>query len=229
MKCCSFIIALVFVQVLFSCSTDKNGSKTENSPPPIVEKSQENSDLPVKPKHLYLHNDSICVIADKSIYCIKRDMTIDYKHSYAGIYEILGDSIKKSYSLAINNLIYFTTYADGSIGHKGYLYVFDRNKRTLVTDRDFKHNYLYSFWGMFIIDRKTNKIFSINPGWYDEKTVPVVAASMYAVKGAKFKFYKFIYQQFNNVQQDSNIVKFYHKSLVNNGKNGFMLPERWWK
>ena len=128
----------------------------------------------------------------------------------------------------MNNLIYFTTYGDG-IGHKGYLYVFDPNKKKLVREMEFKHNYLYSFWGMFVIDRKTNKIFSVNPGWYDQQTVPIVAASMYSIKGGNFKLHKLVYDRLDHIQQDTTIVRFYHKSLADNAKHGLLFPKEGWK
>jgi hypothetical protein len=217
------LFAMVLVNGLWSCSGDRH-PKTDSLSVTIPKTGNSHPSL----KYLYAKDDSICIVAGKKTYCIKRDTTIFYKNSYAGIYEIVRDSIKKSYSLAVNNLIYFTTYADG-VGYKGYLYIYNPKSKKLAREPDFNHNYLFSSWGIFIIDRNTNKIFSINPSSFDQKTMPIVAASMYSVSGGNFKLCKIIYDRLNNVEEDTSIMKLYRRSLADNGKHGLLFPDDSWK
>ena len=180
-------------------------------------------------EHLYLKNDSLYIVADKKVYAIAKDTSINYKNPFAAIYQIGKDSITRSYSLVLNNLVYFTTYEDLGQGYRANLYVFDAKTHRLVYNQAFKHYYLYSSAAIFIIDRNNNKIFSIGkPGWYERKQTLVTSASMYSAYGSHFKFYKNIYEGGDKTDRTA-LMKFYHHSLTNNAKRGLTLPENWWK
>jgi len=222
---------LTLALTLVSCSNSHDSSKSIA----LVVKPVKNSkklkihDPLAAPKNLYLKNDSAFIIIDKTTYCIPKAESIDFKNSFPAIYEINKDSIKKSDGLDLHRFIYFTTYDDVGMGYRGYLYVFDTRKKILIKDRQFKHNYLYSSAAIFVIDRRTNKIFSIDkPGWYDKKNTAIVSASMYSIAGNKFKFFKNIYDSCGDAE-DTSIIRFYRRSLMNNGKHGKVLPENWWK
>ena len=129
-----------------------------------------------------------------------------------------------------NNLIFFTTYYDVGMGYRGFLFVFDINKKRLVRDGDFKKNYLFSAQGVFFIDTVTNKIFTINkPDWYRHPKIGfTTSASMYAIRDDHFKYLKAIYE-IGELYEDSSLTKFYQRSLSNNGKRGKIVPVSWQK
>jgi hypothetical protein len=181
-----------------------------------------------KNKVLYLKNDSICIVVDKKTYKMPRDTDIICDSSFAGIYEVGKDSIKKSRVLMHNNLIFFTTYYDVGMGNRGFLFVLDINKKRLVRDDNLKEKYLYSGVGVIFIDTVTNTIFTIEkPDWYEHPKIGFTTrASMYVIKGDRFKYLK-QYYEVGELYEDSSLVKFYQKSLANNGKHGKTVPASW--
>ncbi len=193
--------------------------------------SEEACDSVVRSKYLYLKNDSICIATNNKVYRIPKDTTIDYKDAIATIYEIKGDSLRKSYNLVWDGRVYFTTYEDIGIGPRLHLYVFDTLKKTLICDQQFKRNYLYSSGGMFIVDRNANKIFAVEPSMFMKKDKDIIftSAAMYSISRRNYKYYKSIYELGNKTDEDTLLVKFYHHSLANNGINGKILPNNWWK
>ncbi len=220
------VFALVLAGGLSSCSSYQLPVSADSV---VVAQPHEVLSVPAaKLPHLFVKKDSLCIVTDKKIFCIKRDPTINYKNPYAGIYEIQEDSIKKSYCLKMNNHVYFTTFDDG-VGHTGYLYVFDANRKRLIKDFDMKHNYLFSYYGIFIIDRKTNKIFSINPNIDDQKKVPIIASSMYSIKNNSFNLSKIIYGRFDHVEEDTTMIRFFRQSLADNAVHGLAFPNSKWK
>jgi hypothetical protein len=167
---------------------------------------------------------------NKSSFYIPKGLNIEYKNLYTGIYEIKKDAINKSDHLLLNNSICFTTYEDLGMGYRGYLYVYKPNTHNLVKDRQFKHNYLYSSAAIFIIDRRTNRIFAVDkPEWYDQKGTLITVASMYSINESLYNPLKNIYEKGDQLKNDILLTQFYYRSLVNNGKNGTILPDGWWK
>lgn len=171
------IIAGIGLIVLASCQqSNKSDIQTFKSKRPDTSK---NTSKPFSSSDmLYVRNDSLYIVTDKHIYRFANDSTINYKNPFQAIYQINNSSIVKSYNLLLNNLVYFATCEDLGTGYRGYLYVLDIKKHKLIYDRSFKHNYLYSSVGIFIIDRHNKKVFSIGkPEWYEKKQTEFTAAA----------------------------------------------------
>ena len=227
MKLHVIIAVLGFLLSAVSCTSVSNKKSVapllsaSKKPAKIIPKTKKN-------KVLYLKNDSICIVADKKTYEIPRYTDIICDSSFAGIYEIGKDSIKKSRVLVHNNLIFFTTYYDVGMGYRCFLFVFDLNKKRLVSGGDFKRNYLFSGVGVIFVDTVTNTIFTIEkPDWYEHPKIGFTTrASMYIIRGDRFKYLK-QYYEIGELYGDSSLTKFYQRSLANNGRHGKAVPASW--
>jgi len=227
MKLHVIIAVLGFILSTVSCTSVSN----QKSAAPLSAASKKpNKIIPTtkKNKVLYLKNDSICIVVDKKTYKMPRDTNIICDSSFAGIYEVGKDSIKKSRVLVRNNLIFFTTYYDVGMGNRAFLFVLDINKKRLVRDDNLKEKYLYSGVGVIFIDTVTNTIFTIEkPDWYEHPKIGFTTrASMYIIKGDRFKYVK-QYYEVGELYEDSSLAKFYRRSLANNGRHGKTVPANW--
>jgi len=219
---------LILTLAIFSCS-EPDSSKINNVSSEKKSKKVDIVDSLAAPKNLFIKDDSAYLTINKKTFILNNVAGIESKNSYPAICEILGDSLKRVDALVLGNYIYFTTYTDLGTGYRGFFYVYDIEKKQLIKDPDFKHSYLYSSIATFIIDKNTHKIFSVNkPNWFFKNGKWFVSACMYAIKGNKFNFYKNVYEYGEN-DDDNFLIKFYHKSLANNAKNGKTLPKNWWK
>ena len=208
-------------------SQKSNYSDLHNVQPQQLTKANDSVTKNIK---FYVKNDSICFMVNRKSFCLPKRAGIDYRHTFDGLYEINGARLKKSDCVILNHLIYFTTYDDVGRGHRGYLYVFDTKTKTLVKDSEFNRNFLYSAAGIFIIDKKTDKVFCVSKsGWFDRKQIAIVYASMYSIDGANFRVSRIVYEKSDDLESDTSVVNFYYKGLSNNAKGGIILPKDWWK
>ena len=170
------------------------------------------------------------LILDTLRFLIPKDENISLDNVYMGIIESKKNSFERHKSLIINNYAFLTTSEDLGRGIRSYLYVFDIRNKSLIRDSLFKHNYLYSSAGIFVIDRSTLKIFSVDkPDWYDAKQEEIIPASISSIKGYYFEYLKVVYKIGVDIPSDSSLVSFFYKSMLTNDKEVFELPKDWWK
>lgn len=187
-----------------------------------------NSDIDTK--YLVNKQDSTCMLIGGKNYCVLTDSILGKQPAFRGIYEVSNDTIIRNYAIIIGSHVLFTTYDDVGIGYRAYLFAFDINKKVLIKDVQFKQNYLYSSGGVFVIDRKLKNIFSIGKGeFYEKKQIWFTGASMYKIKGSSYQAIKNVYVEGEKNGSDTALIDFYNTSLINNAKNGIILPENWWR
>jgi hypothetical protein len=214
---------LICVYFLSSCESKPTSSRDVTSKSPIDINADSLMKLSSIENNKYLTFDTLKFL-------IPKNLNINSSNVYSGIYEIKGNSFKRRKSLIFNNHAFLTTSEDLGKGIRGYLYVFDIRNRLLIRDSTFKRNSLYSSAGIFIIDRNTNRIFSVDkPEWYDAKQQNIIPASISYIKGNYFENLKNVYKVGDEVPTDTSLVSFFHKSMAANSKDVLPLPNDWWK
>lgn len=214
---------LICIYFLSSCQNRPTSSRdvTPKSPNDI------NADSSMK---LYSIESNKYLTFDTLKFLIPKDLNIESSNVYSGIYDLKEKSFKRHKSLIFNNHAFLTTSEDLGKGIRGYLYVFDIRNKALIKDSTFKRNSLYSSAGIFIIDRKTNRIFSVDkPEWYDAKQQNIIPASISYIKGGYFENLKNVYMVGDEVPTDTALVSFFNKSMAANSKDVLPLPNDWWK
>ncbi len=163
-------------------------------------------------------------------FIIPNDANINSNNVYNGIYELKGNSFIRHKTLTFNNLAFLTTFENLGTGIRSRLYVFDTRNKLLIKDSTFKRSYLYSSAGIFIIDRSTNKIFSVDkPEWYSAKQASIITAAVCNIKEGYFNHLKNVYKVGNEIPTDTSLVSFFNKSMLANNKEVLVLPMDWWK
>lgn len=214
---------LICVYFLSSCESKPTSSRDVTSKSPIDINADSSMRLSSVENNKYLTFDTLKFLIPKNI-------NINSSNVYSGIYEIKGNSFKRHKSLILNNHAFLTTSEDLGRGIRGYLYVFDIRNKSLIKDSTFKRNSLYSSAGIFIIDRNTHRIFSVDkPEWYDAKQENIIPASISYIKGNYFENLKNVYKVGDEVPTDTSLISFFNKSMATNSKDVFPLPNDWWK
>ena len=214
---------LICVYCLSSCV----GKPTSNRNVKADSLSNTNVDSSIK---FYTVEHNKYLTFDTLRFLIPKDMNINSANVYNGIYEIKGNSFRRHKSLIFNNHAFLTTAEDLGKGIRTHLYVFDIRNKSLIKDPIFKRNYLYSSAGIFIIDRSTHRILSVNkPEWYDAKQENIIPASISYIKGIYFENLKNVYKVGDEIPGDTSLVSFFNKSMAANNKEVLVLPKDWWK
>ena len=216
-------LLIICVYFLSSCESKPTSSRDVTSKSPIDINADSSMKLSSVENNKYLTFDTLKFL-------IPKDLNINSSNVYSGIYEIKGTSFKRHKSLIFNNHAFITTSKDLGRGIRGYLYVFDIRNKSLIKDSTFKRNSLYSSAGIFIIDRNTNRIFSVDkPEWYDAKQENIIPASISYIKGGYFENLKNVYKVGDEIPTDTSLVSFFNKSMATNSKDVLSLPSDWWK
>lgn len=214
---------LICVYFLSSCESKPTSSRDVTSKSPVDFNADSSMKLSSVENNKYLTFDTLKFL-------IPKNLNINSSNVYSGIYEIKGNSFRRHKSIIFNDHAFLTTSEDLGKGIRGYLYVFDNRTKSLVKDSTFKRNSLYSSAGIFIIDRNTNRIFSVDkPEWYDAKQENIIPASISVVKGGYFVNLKNVYKVGGEVPTDTSLVSFYNKAMATNSKDVLPLPNDWWK
>lgn len=214
---------LIYVYLLSSCESKQTSSRDGMSKSSI----DINADLSMKlssvESNKYLTFDTLKIL-------IPNNVNINSNNVYDGIYELRGNSFKKHKSLIFNYHAFVITSEDLGKGIRGYLYVFDTRNKSLIKDFTFKRNSLYSSAGIFIIDRNTHRIFSVDkPEWYDAKQENIIPASISYIKGNYFENLRNVYKVGGEAPTDTELISFFNKSMAANSKDVLPLPSDWWK
>ncbi|MFB0493888.1 hypothetical protein ABID99_000125 [Mucilaginibacter sp. OAE612] len=213
---------LICVCFLSSCQRKPTASRDVTSSPTEI-----NADSLMR---LSLVENNKYLTFDTLKFLIPEDLNIDLSHVYSGIYEIKGNSFKRHKSLIFNNHAFLTTCEDLGKGIRAYLYVFDIRSKSLIKDSTFKRKFLYSSAGIFIVDRKTNRIFSVDkPEWYDAKEENIIPASISYIRGDYFENLKNVYKVGDEIPTDTSLVSFFNESMAASSKDVLLLPNDWWK
>ena len=214
---------LICVYFLSSCQSKPTSGRAVNS----KLRKDINSDSSMRISSV---ENNKYLIFDTLKFLIPKNLNIDSSNVYSGIYEVKGGSFKRYKSIIFNNHAFLSTSEDLGKGIRGYLYVFDIRNKSLVKDSTFKRNSLYSSAGIFMIDRNTDRIFSVdNPEWYDAKQQNIIPASISYIKGGYFEYLKNVYKVGNEVPTDTSLVTFFKQSMTTNSKVVLPLPNDWWK
>lgn len=170
------------------------------------------------------------ITVDTVKFLIPKDINLNPGNVYNGIYEIHGNSLRRYKCVKSGQHAFLTTFENLGQGARSHLYVFDAQHKSLIRDFEFNRNYLYSSAGIFIVDRSTHKIFSVDkPEWYDAKQELIIPASISYIKGDHFETLKNIYKVGNEVPGDTSLISFYKSSMSADNKNVLVLPANWWK
>jgi len=217
---------IIYLVLSFYClSACVNDTATKKKAPSPSGKPEHGSDSPIT---VYTAGDNKYIVFDTVKFKIPVDVNITPANVYNGIYEVRSDSLKRGKFLITKDLAFLTTFEDLGTGYRAYLYVFELTNKSLIRDTEFKHDYLYSSAGVFVIEPDNNRIFSVDrAAWYDAKKEEIIPASLYEVKGPEFKYIKNVYRFGNEVPGDTSLLSFYKNSITTGGKGVFALPDDW--
>jgi len=213
----------ICIYFLFSCGSKPTSSRSVTSKSPVDINADSLMKLLSVDNHKYLTFDTLKFL-------IPKDVNINSGNVYSGIYEIKGNSFKRHKSLIFNRHVFLTTFEDLGMGIRSRLYVFDICNKSLIRDTAFNRYYLYSSAGIFIIDRSTQRIFSVDkPEWYDARQTSIITASISYIKGNHFENLKNVYKVGDEVTTDTSLVSFFTQSMAPESKDVLPLPDDWWK
>lgn len=177
--------------------------------------------------HVLKHEKFIAL--DTVDFPIPKNVSLSSKNIFDGIYEISSNELIKKRAVIHHSFAFITTYENLGMGFSGYLYVFGRRNKTLVFDSEFKHNYLYSAGGIFIINQDGSKIFSVGkPEWYYAKGEEIIPASIVTIKNDHFVYLKNVYIAANEIPSINGLKFFFSKALAEDSTI-HTLPGDWWK
>lgn len=222
----AFRISWIILIALCSCSN--NQKHTYSSVQASLTKKTAKKEM-TSNDNILLSGDSLQVNIDGKKMSVFATGNIIGK-PYQGIYEVgQNGAILKKAVMRFDNHIIFTTFIDLGMGYKAYLYAFKPSNKKLLIHTEFKEPFIYSSAGIFLIDRKYCKIFSIGkPQWYGDKKALITPVSIFSLKQKEFSFLKNIYEIGDQSETGDSLLVFYKHSLANNAIDAKILPEKWW-
>ncbi|MFC0515738.1 hypothetical protein ACFFGT_16070 [Mucilaginibacter angelicae] len=223
----TFVLLLLGSVYIFSFCSCKSSSKHDKS---IIQTTTKpiNKNRPLAIK-FYVNQTDNYIAIDNFNFRLPPNIHIDSATIYNGIYTISKDSVVRYKAVIYDNLAFLTTFEDVGTGIRSYLYVFDITTKSLIEDKFFKRNFLYSSAGIILVDSSTHKIFSIDkPAFYGAKQQNIIPASLADVNGRYFEYIKNVYIGGDEIPADHDIISFYNKT-IKNSKDIKTLPNDWWK
>jgi hypothetical protein len=212
---------------LSACVNDTNTKKSDTPNSVTPEKGQANSRSRI---NIYSTGDHKYISLDTTKFILPDESNISAANIFNGIYEFREDSLIRHSFLITKNQAFITTSEDLGQGIRAYLYVFNLSDKSLITDTEFKRNYLYSSAGIFVIDPDSNRIFGVDKeAWYELKQSGIIPASLYTVHGKYFRNVKNVYMLGGEIPIDTSLVTFYKNSISNVSGRVSLLPDDWWK